>query len=226
MPNRSLIYPLFLLVGSLMAVAAGVLHPDLVGDGPAQLAQIARSNGWRAIHWTFLFSFPLALTGLVGLARAHAGSPGEDAVRAATIVVTFAYAGWMVIVAFMGGAAWSLAQSFVAAEPGMTATRAVFLYDMLRPFALAAQRVAGFALGLATALFGWGVLSSKMLQGWVGPGGIVAGAAGVVLAVAFPEDTKADQAAFVLPVVWQVVAGVTFLRGVLSDSRSSPVSAR
>jgi hypothetical protein len=226
MPNRSLVYPLCLLVGSLMAVVAGALHPDLAGDGPAQLAQIARSNGWRAVHWTFLFSFPLALTGLVGLARAQAGSPGENAVRAGTIVVTFAYAGWMVIVAFMGGAAWSLAQSFVAAEPGMTATRAVFLYDMLRPFALATQRVAGFSLALATALFGWGVLNGKVLRGWLGRGGVAAGVVGMMLAVAFAEDTKADQAAFVLPVLWQVVAGVAFLRGVLNDSRSAAVPAR
>ncbi len=212
MPNRSLVYPLCLLVGSLMAVGAGVLHPDLVGDGPAQLAQIASSHSWGAIHWMFLFSFPLALTGLVGLARAHVGTAGEDAVRAGVIVVTFAYAGWMVTVAFMGGAVWSLAQSFVAAEPGMTATRAVFVYDMLRPFALGTQRVAGFALGLATALFGWGVSGGKVMQRWVGRAGIAAGAVGMALALAFPETTKADQAAFVLPVLWQVVTGVVLLR--------------
>ncbi len=204
-----------------------MLHPDLVGDGPAQLAQIARSNGWRAIHWMFLFSFPLALTGLVGLARLHAGTPGENAVRAGTIVVTFAYAGWMVIVAFMGGAASSLAQSFVAAEPGMTATRAVFVYDMLRPFALATQRVAGFSLALATALFGWGVLSGKVLRGWVGRAGVVAGAVGIALAVLFPEDTEADQAAFVLPVLWQVIAGVALLGRVRSPGEAMPaLSAR
>jgi hypothetical protein len=226
MSTRSLVYPLCLLAGSLLAVAAGVLHPDLAGDGPAQLTRIANSNGWRAIHWMFLFSFPLALTGLVGLARLHAGTPGENAVRAATIVVTFAYAGWMVTVAFMGGAAWSLAQSFVAAEPGMTATRAVFVYDMLRSFALGTQRVAGFGLGLATALFGWGVSSGEVMQRWVGRAGIAAGAVGMALALVFPEDTKADQAAFVLPVLWQVVAGVTFLRGVRNDSRSPVVSAR
>lgn len=212
MQSRSLLYPLCLLAGSLLAVAAGALHPDLAGDGPAQLAQIASGHSWRAIHWMFLFSFPLALTGLVGLARAHVGTAGEDAVRAGVIVVTFAYAGWMVTVAFMGGAAWSLAQSFVAAEPGMTATRAVFVFDMLRPFALATQRVAGFALALATALFGWGVLSGRMLRGWLGWGGMIAGAVGMALALAFPETTKADQAAFVLPVLWQVVTGVVLLR--------------
>src|SRR5206468_12860586 len=88
---RRLVFPLCLLVGSLLVIVAGTLHPDLVGDGAAQLAAIAQCSAWRAIHWTFLFSFPLALTGLVGLARVHAGNPGESAVRAGLIVATFAY---------------------------------------------------------------------------------------------------------------------------------------
>src|SRR5438552_493313 len=64
---RRLVFPLCLLVGPLLVIVAGTLHPDLAGDGAAQLAAIAQCSAWRAIHWTFLFSFPLALTGLVGL---------------------------------------------------------------------------------------------------------------------------------------------------------------
>ncbi len=145
-----LVYPLCLLFGALLAVVAGVLHPDLTGDGAAQLTTIAQCGAWRVIHWTFLFGFPLALTGLVGLARAHVATPGENAVRAGVIVGTFAYGAWTVTVAFMGGAGWSLAHSFMIADAGMTATRAVFLFDMIHPFALTTQRVAGFALGLST----------------------------------------------------------------------------
>jgi hypothetical protein len=204
MSGRFFIFPVCLLVGSLLAVLAGVLHPDLAGDGAAQLGQIARSDAWRVIHWIFLFSFPLTLTGLVGLARVHAGNAGENAVRAGLIVGTFAYAAWTVIVAFMEGAGWSLAQS--------STERAVFVFDMLRPFALATQRVAGFALGLTTVLFGWGVSDGKVLPRWLGSGGMVAGAVGMALALMFREDTKADQAAFVLPVLWQVVAASVMLR--------------
>src|SRR6266550_2214230 len=193
---RLLIYPLCLLVGALLAVVAGVLHPDLAGDGAAQLTTIAQCAGWRAIHWTFLFGFPLALTGLVGLARAHAGNPGESAVRAGLIVATFAYGAW----------------TFTVAEAGMTATRAVFLFDMIHPFALATQRVAGFALGLSTCLFSWGVSDGKVLPRWLGTTGLAAGAVAMALAVAFPETTKADQAAFVLPVAWQVVTAAVMLR--------------
>ena len=57
-PSRPVIYyPLCLLVGSLLAVAAGIAHPDLTGDGPTQLATIAQCGQWRAIHWGFLEIF-------------------------------------------------------------------------------------------------------------------------------------------------------------------------
>jgi len=209
---RPLVYPSCLLVGALLAVVAGVLHPDLAGDGAAQLTTIAQCGAWRAIHWTFLFSFPLALTGLVGLARVHAGNPGESAVRAGLIVATFAYGAWTVTVAFMGAAGWPLAHSFTVADAGMTATRAVFLFDMIHPFALATQRVGGFALGLSTCLFGWGVSDGKVLPRWLGSSGVAAGAVAMALALVFREDTKADQAAFVLPVLWQVVTASVMLR--------------
>ena len=210
--SQRIVFPGCLLLGALLTIVAGTLHPDLAGDGAAQLTTIAQCAAWRAIHWGFLFSFPLALTGLVGLARVHAGTPGESTVRAGLIVSTLAYAAWMVIVAFMAGAGWSLARSFAMADPGMTATRAVFAFDMLHPFALAAQRVAGFALGVSTCLFGWGMLDGKVLPRWLGTGGVAAGAVAMGLALFFREDTKADQAAFVLPVFWQLVTGAVMLR--------------
>src|SRR2546426_12571116 len=216
-----LIYPLCLLGGALLAVVAGVLHPDLMGDGAAQLTTIAQCHAWRAIHWTFLFSFPLALTGLVGLARMQVATAGENAVRTGVIVGTFAYGAWTVTVAFMGGAGWSLAHSFSIADAGMTATRAVFLFDMIHPFALTTQRVAGFALGLSTCLLAWGVSDGKVLPRWLGTSGLAAGAVAMGLALAFREDTKADQAAFVLPVFWQLLTAGVMLPNA-RDARLKP----
>lgn len=212
--GRGVMDPLCLIGGALLAVGAGAAHPHLRGDAAAQLTAIAQSDVWRVIHWAFLFGFPLALTGLAGVAARHAGTPGESAARAGLSVATFAYGAWAVIVAFMAGAGWSLARRYVAADPGTAAAGAIFLYDTIRPFGLAAQRAAGFALGLATYLFGRGVLSAKVLPRWLGTGGVAAGLMAIALALVFRDDTVADEAAFVLPVLWQVATGVVLLRGV------------
>src|SRR5207237_10233710 len=109
--------------------------------------------------------------------------------------------------------AWCLADRGGARSSVITPPPAAVVFDILRPFALDAQRVGGFALGLATALFGWGVLDGKVLPRWLGAAAVAAGGVGIVLALVFREDTKADQAAFVLPVVWQLVTAVVMLRG-------------
>src|SRR5438309_5798105 len=185
--SRRLVYRLCLLGGARLAVVAGALHPDVAGqDGPSQLAAIAQTGAWPAIHWAFLFSFPLSLIGLVGVVGRHVGTVGESATRAGFMLATFAYALWVIIVAFMGGAGWTLARSFATADAGMTATRAVFVFDMLRPFALAAQRVAGLALGLATVLFGWGMLGGKVLPRWLGAAGVAGGGGGLGVVVGLP----------------------------------------
>jgi hypothetical protein len=209
--QRQLSYPLCLLTGTLLIIVAGTLHPDLVGDGAAQLTMIAHSDAWRAVHWAFLFGFALSLTGLVGIVHRHGGTPGEGAARAGVIVGTLAYAAWVVIVAFMAGTGWALAQNYIAAEPGMSGTRAIFLYDMMHPFALAAQRLAGFTLGISTYLFGWGAMQGRVLPRWLGWSGVASGLVAIVLAAGFGERTKADQAAFVLPVLWQFVTAAVLL---------------
>jgi hypothetical protein len=88
----------------------------------------------------------------------------------------------------------------------------VFLYDMIQPFALTAQRGAAFALGISTYLFGRAVISGKVLPPWLGASAVAGGAISIVLALLFREDTKADQAAFVLPVLWQLVTGAVLVR--------------
>ena len=206
-----MMYPLSLLAGTLLIVVAAALHPDLSGDGAAQLDTIARCDAWRAIHWAFLFGIALSLAGVMGLVSRHGGTPGEGPTRAGVIMAVLAYGAWATIVAYMAGAGWTLARSYAAAEPGLTATRAVFVYDMTRPFALAAQRLGGFALGIATYLFGWGTLQGRVLPRWLGWSAIASGVVGVALAATFGEATKADQAAFVLPVLWQVAAALVLL---------------
>jgi hypothetical protein len=211
--------PLCLLAGALLTVAAGAAHPHLDGDGAHQLATIGATGLWRTIHWAFLFSFPLALVGLAGLVGRHVGTAGESAARAGLTVAAFAYAAWAVIAAFMAGAGWALARRYVVAEPGPSATGVILLYETIHPFGLAAQRTAGFALGVATYLFGRAALRGGVLPRWLGLGGIGAGVAAIVLALFFREDTMADQAAFLLPVLWQVTTGIVLLGALPAPSR-------
>src|SRR5256885_2612130 len=132
--SRRLVYPLCLLAGSLLAVVAGALHPDIAGqDGPSQLAVIAQSRAWPAIHWAFLFSFPLSLLGLVGVVGRHVGTAGESPARAGAMLATFAYALWVIIVAFMGGAGGGPAHRLPTARAGVAAHPAPVPVRQLRP---------------------------------------------------------------------------------------------
>src|SRR5256885_2390989 len=99
----------------------------------------------------------------------------------------------------MVGPGWTLARSYVAAEPGLTATHAVFLYDMLHPFALAAQRTAGFALGISTCLFGWAVVNGKVLPRWLGAGAVASGGVAIGFGLRIPEKQQDQLGCFLLP---------------------------
>src|SRR3989442_12401860 len=101
--GRQVFYPLSWLVAELLVTAAALAHPALVGDGATQLATIAASGGWTTIHWTFLFAFPLSITGLIGVVGVNVGTPGESAGRAGLVGGGFAYACWVIRVAFMLG---------------------------------------------------------------------------------------------------------------------------
>src|SRR5579884_307302 len=75
------------------------------------------------------------------------------------------------------------------------------------------------ALVAVLAYAGWMVIVAFMAgAGWAlaqryaaADAGMTAGVVAMGLALAFREDTKADQAAFVLPVLWQVAAGALLL---------------
>src|SRR5258708_35402605 len=87
---RRLVFPLCLLAGALLTAVAGVLHPDLPLDGAAQLAGIARRETWRPVPWTFLFAFPLLLTGPVGGVAWHVRAAGGGGARAGGTAAPFA----------------------------------------------------------------------------------------------------------------------------------------
>jgi hypothetical protein len=67
----------------------------------------------------------------------------------------------------MVGAGWQLARAYTASDAGLTATHAVFLYDMLHPMGLAAERLATFMLGLVAYMFGWAIRNGGVWPRWL-----------------------------------------------------------
>src|SRR5439155_930182 len=66
-------------------------------------------------------------------------------------------------------------------------TPAIFVYDMLHPFGLAAERVATFTVGFALYAYGWGIRNGQVYPRWLGWLGIAIGATAAAVAVVFTE---------------------------------------
>ena len=104
-----------------------------------------------------------------------------------------------------------LAATYATAEPGLTATHAVFLYDMLHPFGLAAERLATFGLGLSLYLFGWATWNGRVLPVWLSWGAFGAGIACLLVPLVVPETSVVLFYAQAAVVVWIAAAGAVML---------------
>jgi hypothetical protein len=211
MTRPSPFYGLCLTAGALAFGVAGVLHPILAGDGAAQLATIARTPAWRMIHWTLLLALPLMLAGLAGISLRHQETPGAGPARAGVLIAGFAFAAWMLNILFMAGAGYHLAATYTTAEPGLTATHAVFLYDMLHPMGLAAERLATFTTGLALYLLAWGIWNGRVFWRGFAWGAFVIGAACMAIGVAVDEASVVIYYGQAGAVVWMLGTGVAML---------------
>lgn len=209
--RRPSVYALALLIGSLLVGVAGILHPKLAGDGAAQLGAIAASSAWRSIHWSFLFGFVLVITGLMGVLGRHVTNPGAMPARAAAFLAVVGYGSLAILVLFMMGAGGALAQAYTRSDAGLTATHAVFLFDMLHPFGLAAARIGAFAIGIATYAFGWAVRNGGVYPKWLGYFGIGAGLAGIMAALVFSESSPNVLAGVAAATAWQFTMAVAML---------------
>ena len=188
--RRSPFYGLCMIAGALLIGIAGLCHPVLNGDGAAQLGAISRTAAWRTMHWALGFGLPLLYAGLVGVALRHLDTPSGNQARAGVMLAGFAFAVWAINILFMAGAATQLARAYLIGEPGLTATRAVFLYDMLHPFGLAAERLATFALGLVAYVFGWAIWNGRVYPRWLGWGAFAVAVTNAAVAVGFSEFSQ------------------------------------
>lgn len=209
--RRPLFHGLTLLIGALLVATGGALHPMLTGDGSEQLVVIAGQRSWYTVHWLIAFGYVLVAGGLSGVLSLHAATPGAGAARTGVLLQFFGYAISLVGVLFMLGAGTSLAAAYQAAQPGLTATHAAFLFDMMHPAARAALRVGAFAISLGLYSTGWGALNGGVFPRMLGWLGIVAGLAGVAAAVILPETSPYVVAGVGLATVWQLAAGLWML---------------
>ncbi len=209
--RRPLFYGLLLLSGSLLAAAAGWMHPWLNGDGATQLATVAATVHWRAIHWSLLFAFPMMYAGLIGVALRHSDTPGSAPARAGILLAGFAFGVWALNVLFMVGAGWQLANAFTTSDKALTATRAVFLYDMLHPAGLAAERLATFSLGLVAYVFGWAILNGRVYPRWLGWAAFAVAVTNAAVAVGFDEFSPNLYYGQALFVAWLVATAAVML---------------
>ncbi len=209
--RRPTFYGLCLLVGSLLFGIAGLMHPLLTGDGAAQLATIAATASWRAIHWSLLFGFPLMYVGLIGVALRHGDTPGSAPARAGIMLAAFGFGVWTLNVLLMVGAGWQLAYAFTTSDKALTATHAVFVYDMLHPAGLAAERLATFTLGLVAYVFGWAVLNGRVYPRWLGWAAFAVAIANAAVAVGFDEFSPNLFYGQALFVTWLVATAAVML---------------
>ncbi len=209
--RRSPFFGLCMVAGALLIGIAGLFHPVLSGDGAAQLSVIARTAAWRTMHWALAFGLPLLYAGLIGVALRHSDTPAANQGRAGVMLAAFAFAVWAINILFMVGAGTQLAHAYIVADPGLTATRAVFLYDMVHPFGLAAERLATFALGLSLYVYGWTVINGRAWPRWLGWAAISVGGGCMVLGVLVSETSVYLYYGQALVVAWCAIAGVLMI---------------
>ena len=212
MTRRPLFYGFCLLVGALLFGGAGLMHPLLHGDGAAQLTTIAKTAGWRVMHWSLLFGLAFMYAGVIGVALRHNDTPGASPGRAAVRMGAFAFAVWSLNILFMVGAGWQLARAYSTSDAGLTGTHAVFVYDMLHPMGLAAERLATFMLGLVAYMFGWAIRNGGVLPKWLAWMAWLVAVVNGGIAIVFSEFSPNMYYAQALFVIWLAATAVVMLK--------------
>ena len=209
--RRPLFYGLCLLVGTLLFGGAGAIHPILTGDGAAQLAMVARTEHWRLIHWALLFGLAFMYTGLAGVALRHSDTAGWTPARAGALIGAFGFSVWAINILFMVGAGWQLADAYTRSDAGLTGTHAVFVYDMIHPMGLAAERLATFLLGLVAYTFGWSIRNGAIWPRWLAWMAWLVAAVDGVVALVFSEFLPVMYYGQALFIIWLAATAVVML---------------
>ena len=222
--RRPLFYGLCLLVGTLLFGGAGAVHPILSGDGAAQLSMVANTARWRVIHWSLLFGLAFMYAGLIGVSLRHNDTAGASPSRAGIRLGAFAFSIWSLNILFMVGAGYHLARAHATPDTvltsGFAGTNAVFVYDMLHPFGLAAERLATFLLAFVAYTFAWAIRNAAVWPQWLAwlawVVAVLCGTAALMFSETLPYMYYA-QAGFV---IWLFLTAIVML----TERRAAPVT--
>jgi hypothetical protein len=127
------------------------------------------------------------------------------------LIGAFAFAVWSLNILFMVGPGWQLAHAYTASDTGLTGTHAVFVYDMLHPMGLAAERLATFMLGLVAYTFGWTIRNGGVWPKWVAWMAWGVALVDSAVAVVFSEFSPIMYYGQALFVIWLAATAVVML---------------
>lgn len=166
-PRYYKICAIFAILGSVVALAANVVHPDLpVGVREAH-ALIASRADWRPTHGAIIVAAMLLSFGLAGIASAcrRGGSSVERLALVSTIVGASVVA---VSIGIDGFAEKAVSDAWLSAAPPQR--------EQLLIAAMPLQLIhvglfyvwAGIFWGVAFILYGWAILESRAFPAWFG----------------------------------------------------------
>jgi peptidoglycan/LPS O-acetylase OafA/YrhL len=87
----------------------------------------------------------------------------------------------------------------------------VFVYDMLHPMGLAAERLATFMLGLVAYMFGWAIRNGRVWPRWLAWMAWVVALVNAAVALIFSEFSNYMYCAQGLFVLWLTATAVVML---------------
>lgn len=197
---------LALLVGTALLGVGALMHPLLTGDATAQLAHIAATPHWRAIHLVMLAGAGLVIAGIWVRLLLEVSEERMSLLTALTLVTVGETINALNIV-YMAGAGTHLAEQFLAGN-----VAAVGLYDATHQIGLMAARFGNYIVALGAIMLGWAewhcALAPRLLSAlaWLAA---TVGLTGVLL---FDEASRFTLAAVAALSGWQLATAICALR--------------
>ena len=126
-------------------------------------------------------------------------------------MAALAFAVWSLNILFMVGAGHQLASAYTRSDTGLTGTHAVFVYDMLHPMGLAAERLATFMIAIVAYMLGWAIWSGGIYPRWLAWAAFVVALVNGAVAVVFNEFSSNMFYGQALFVIWLAVSALLML---------------